>query len=220
VTDRWELERAVLASDLPAPSRHLMLTLATWADMSTATIPTKFTPSLTVLTNTTGLDRATVRRHLNRLERDGWVVRRRPAPEKARAEHARTTYRLTIPDKQAARGTEPLARGTEPPELGAESRKARGTVPLITNPYQDNHARTRARRDLTPATAAAEMKKILGQPITEQDAETAIRDFLQNANGAIPNKLRDFCKAVRDHPERYRPTPIPPRYKRRPEGAA
>ena len=46
---RWEVERAVLASDLPPPAWHLMLTIAVYVDWKTATTPREHTPSLTVL---------------------------------------------------------------------------------------------------------------------------------------------------------------------------
>lgn len=152
---RFEYERSVRGSDLPPLSRLLALTLATWADVKTGAIPARLTPSLSTLEKATGMDRSTVRRHLNKLEVNEWVGRDRPDPVAARTQKARTRYRLTIPkgiqvpasdpnelgaEDTEARGAQPLAdaklgahspqaRGTQPPELGAENPIARGTQP-------------------------------------------------------------------------------------------
>ena len=156
---RFEYERAIRGSELPPLSRLLTLTLATWADVKTGIIPARLTPSLSMLESATGMDRSTVRRHLNKLEADGWVGRNRPAVADARSKKARTQYTITIPmgvtvpesdgyglgaEDAEARGTEPLvepglgaqrpmARGIEPLELGAENPMARGTVPLSSS---------------------------------------------------------------------------------------
>ena len=95
---RFTYERAIRRSGLPAPARHLALTIATWAAVDTAEIPERFQPSLTTLEEATGLSRATVKRHLSVLEAAGWLGRDRPDVIKARTEHARTGYRLRIPD--------------------------------------------------------------------------------------------------------------------------
>lgn len=94
---RWEVTKAVRASDLPAASRLIMLTLADVAEVGTAEIPARFTPSLTVLARETGLGRSTVKAHLASLDGAGWLVRTRPD---ARAQWfgERTRYRLALPD--------------------------------------------------------------------------------------------------------------------------
>ena len=94
---RFEYERAIRASELKPPSRHLALTIATWADARTGLIPDRFQPSLTTLEQSTGLSRATVRTHLTHLEKDGWLKRSRPPVAKARAEGETTKYRILIP---------------------------------------------------------------------------------------------------------------------------
>jgi DNA-binding transcriptional ArsR family regulator len=93
---RWDVTKAVRASDLPAPSRLVMLVLADVAEVGTAEIPERFTPSLTVLARETGLGKSTVAAHLAALETAGWVVRHRPY-EAAMARGERTRYRLTVP---------------------------------------------------------------------------------------------------------------------------
>ncbi|MEU0343173.1 hypothetical protein ABZ092_30545 [Streptomyces bobili] len=112
---RFEYERAIRRSDLPPPSRHLALTIATWADMDSGVIPDRFQPSLGTLEAATGLVRATVRAHLDRLEDEKWLERHRPDQVKARTEHARTRYVLLIP---------PAARAGDAPDLGQEMPQA------------------------------------------------------------------------------------------------
>ncbi|GAA2361001.1 hypothetical protein Cme02nite_38470 [Catellatospora methionotrophica] len=94
---KWEINRAVRASNLPAPSRLIMLTLSDMAEAATAEIPERHTPSLTELARQTGLGRSTVAQHLLSLEETKWVVRDRPEVAAARANGERTCYRLTVP---------------------------------------------------------------------------------------------------------------------------
>lgn len=97
---KWRVNRAVRASDLAAPARLIMLVLSDMADSRTAEIPDVHTPSLAELAAQTGLNVATVKRHLAALEETGWVLRSRPsAVEKAR--HISTHYRLTVPSDGA-----------------------------------------------------------------------------------------------------------------------
>jgi DNA-binding Lrp family transcriptional regulator len=101
VTSRWDVNRAVRKSDLPAPSRLIMLVLADVAEVGTCEIPEKHTPSLRVIADETGLNKATVVRHLDSLDDAGWIVRTKPTLEAARLYGERTKYRLTIPDHVA-----------------------------------------------------------------------------------------------------------------------
>jgi len=113
VVTRWQITKAVRLSNLAATARLIMLVLADVADVGTAEIPSRRTPSLSVLAGETGLDRSTVKRHLKELEESGWVVRLRPD---ARAQHEgeRTRYRLTLPSDVAA------------PEVGAQGAPGAG----------------------------------------------------------------------------------------------
>ncbi|WP_194522387.1 helix-turn-helix domain-containing protein [Cellulosimicrobium sp. JZ28] len=96
MTQRFEWERALLASDLPGPARLVGLVLATMTDADLS-IPDRFSPSLTTLAARCGQSRSTTANYLNRLEAAGWVNRARPTVEAARTEHARTGYRLRLP---------------------------------------------------------------------------------------------------------------------------
>jgi hypothetical protein len=132
VVDRWAVERAVRQSTLDPPGRHLLLTLLTWADNDTASIPARFTPSLTTLERSTGLARSTVAAWLNRLEALGWVVRTRPTAAAARGRKARTAYALAVPTGLsgglADSATEPRA-GPSPGPAVSDSDGSAGPLP-------------------------------------------------------------------------------------------
>ena len=108
MVERWAVERAVRDANcrLSPSGRHLILTLLTWTDTSTAAIPPQFSPSLTELERATGMARSTIASWLNQLETLGWVTRFRPRVDEARRYKARTTYGLRVPP-QAVVGTTP-----------------------------------------------------------------------------------------------------------------
>lgn len=124
MTTRWEVERAVFASDLPPQERLTALTLLAMTDQHNAVIPAEYTPSLTRIQSMTGQSPATVKRVLNALEAAGWVVRNRPDVAKARADKDRTRYALKIPK---TRLTQSLARPTESLELGSHRAQSLGS---------------------------------------------------------------------------------------------
>ncbi|HEY9473123.1 MAG TPA: hypothetical protein VIS06_04640, partial [Mycobacteriales bacterium] len=117
---RWEVEKAVLASDLDAPSRLIMLTLLALSDSDTAIVPEQWGPSLSVLTQKTNLSRATVAAKLNGLESAGWVVRSRPSAVEAWSKKARTQYALHKPTSPGGGLVQEVDQSTSPgdgPEL-------------------------------------------------------------------------------------------------------
>lgn len=97
MSSRWEVTKAVRASDLSAPARLIMLVLADVAEVGTAEIPEKYTPSLSVLERETGLSRSTIKRQLSALEAAGWLIRTYPDPAAMRRGE-RVRYRLEVPD--------------------------------------------------------------------------------------------------------------------------
>jgi len=103
---RLAFERAIRRSGLPAPARHVALTIATWADVGTGLIPERFQPSLSTIAEATGMGSTTVKKHLTVLEAAGWLLRERPEISRARAEHARTQYALVVPSHAQGHGPE------------------------------------------------------------------------------------------------------------------
>lgn len=116
---RFEYERAVRSSELAPLSRLLALTVATWADVRTGIIPERLQPSLSTLEGATGLARASVRTHLDKLEDGGWLGRKRPSVAAARAVKARTKYRLLIPKGVVVPESDGIELGQELPSSRA-----------------------------------------------------------------------------------------------------
>jgi hypothetical protein len=184
---RFEYERAVRASGLPPMSRLMALTLATWADLKTGVIPPHLMPSLSKLEEATGMSRGSVRTHLDKLEADGWLLRKRPSVAAARSEKARTQYTLripkgaTVPDsdryeveqEQASSGVAPT------PELGQELPQARaGATPELG-------------QELTTARAGAALSSSFSslptppplQPVPQQDPASTQTDDAAGTDG-------------------------------------
>lgn len=93
---RWEVEKAVVKSNVDAPGRHIVLTLLVSSENDTAVIQPSRAPSLSRIAAATGLGRTTVAEHLGKLERAGWVVRYRPTVEQARVDKVCTSYALRV----------------------------------------------------------------------------------------------------------------------------
>jgi len=207
---RWEFERAVLASDLAPPARHILLALAVIANWPGGVVPLKFSPSLTKLGEMTGLSRRAVMNHLNALEKkpgqDGWVVRSRPDVNKARSDKERTGYQLCIPSRARraleTRAPDAPARESDALELGQEVpwARARGAH------YQD-HSNTSFQAaapgpDLivieatgaTPEEAAAIVRRIRN----ERDPRNIV-GFLRRmaTDGDLAQHLTEHRAAVR-----------------------
>lgn len=115
---RLEYERAIRRSDLPPPSRHLALTIATWADMDTGVIPEQYQPSMNTLLAATGMSKGSMLNHLGRLETEGWITCDRPSEHDARTRHIRNSYGLAIPGGLGQELTQP--RSGADPALGQE----------------------------------------------------------------------------------------------------
>jgi len=94
---RSDFDTAVRRSDLPPPSRLVLMVLASLADWPGGVIPARFTPSLSTLADATGLSRSTVAEHLNGVEQRTWVDRKRPTVAAARGQKERTQYVLAVP---------------------------------------------------------------------------------------------------------------------------
>lgn len=122
---RFDIERAVLESALPAGCRHVAHVLCIRIDAKSNMILSIYQPSISDLTRDTGLSRRSITRHLNRLEADGWIIRKRPTRHDALTKHKRTHYVIHIPPE--ARDTETPARDIVPEARDTEP-KARVTV--------------------------------------------------------------------------------------------
>jgi hypothetical protein len=94
VVDRWDVERAVLYSQIPPLARLIVLALAIKSDNKTAVVPAEHTPSLTTLSAMTGISRGSLAEWLTALEAAGWVSRSKPVKRGSKTE--RTSYALGL----------------------------------------------------------------------------------------------------------------------------
>ena len=215
---RFDIERAVLKSDLPAGWRHLMHVLCIRLDAQAGVILSAYQPSLSDLARDTALHRRTVMRYLTGLEGRGWITRRRPPIELARRLHRRTSYGLQVPEgyPQARDGMPPglganghLARDTAPPGLGAAPAGARGTAP----------------HGSSESSGSSDLDAIINA-IKERDGVTVDRNWAARVREQILG-ARDvrhpaayMRRAIRDAPPgTYSPAPQPPPF-RAPQRAA
>jgi hypothetical protein len=213
VTQTVAIQRAVLASDLPAPARLVMLTLLVRADYKSGTVPAEHTPSLTELATLTDLGRSTVARVLGILEAAGWVDRDRPDIAAARSEGAKTGYRLKIGGSPAA-GLVPERDHEGSPAAGpavvpqrdrgspAAGRLIRKTPTGSTEPLPNHGQPARARGTRIPANFTVTPEMVAwhqeNTPGVDGRRETAkFIDHWQAASGANAVK-RDWVAAWRN----------------------
>lgn len=96
MVSRFDVERAVLASDLAPLSRYVLMVLATWAHAETGRIPFAHRKSISEICEASGLARSTVCKCLDDLAEKGWLHRNPPTRAAARG-GAKTGYALAIP---------------------------------------------------------------------------------------------------------------------------
>ncbi|WP_406324428.1 hypothetical protein [Streptomyces niveus] len=161
---RFEYERAIRHSELPPLSRLLALTVATWADARTGVIPARLMPSLTTLEDATGMARASVRTHLDKLEAGAWLLRDRPSVAAARSEKARTHYKIRIPKGAAVSDSDGI-------ELGQDTTNARAGAALDVDELG---------QELPQAGAGAALA--LGQEMTTTRAGAALKSSFSSSS--------------------------------------
>lgn len=209
MTTRWEVERAVLTSDLTPPERLTALTLLTLADQGTAVIPAEYTPSLTRIQSMTGQGATTVKRVLNALESSGWVVRKRPNPADARATKERTRYALKVPKTRPTQGlvagsTQGLARPTEGLELGPQRapglgpQRATSHTPFHTDQNQQALPTSPEERVREATGASAEEAAAIVKRIREERNPRSLDGFIQRLarDGDLARYLGDVRAAA------------------------
>jgi DNA-binding transcriptional MocR family regulator len=216
---KWEVQAAVLNSELSSTGRLLMHTLLTRANAETAVIAAEHSPSLSELARESGMDKRTVTRTMPTLEVEGWVRRKVPTLKESR-KGARTRYALLVglgahnPHPGAG---DPQAGGTEPPGVGAHNPQPRGTQPLNRDPSPSSPSihpraeRQQAEIDLVITV----LKERTGRDITPEHAHLVIGQIADNRQN-IRNRL-GWIKSILlkdDSPERFLPTPAPPAYVR------
>lgn len=104
MTSKWNVNRAVRASDLPPTARLIMLTLSDRARSEDSVISDEHTPSQGEIAADTGLSERTVRDTVKWLEREGWLDLDRPSLAEM-VRHKKIRYRLAVPAGRKASPT-------------------------------------------------------------------------------------------------------------------
>jgi hypothetical protein len=202
---KWRVNRAVKRSTLPPPSRLLMFVLSDRADARTAVIPDGHLPSQSELADETGLGIATVKRHLEGLTADGWIVREVPT-EQGRARGERTRYRLAT-------------GGSTPPPSTAQSDTSSTAHSDTSSTYQSDTAST-AQTELSSERAEL---ALIPELVSERSLSTAQTDTSSYLNDrydqddqvlAANAASTDSSDALFDAP----PTKAKPKRSRKPRG--
>lgn len=97
---KWEVNDAIQASHMAPNARLVMFVLISAADIETAEIPERFTPSLDDIVRRTGLSKSAVAEWLTVLEESGWIKRDRPTTAESLGAGRRTRYQLAIGDME------------------------------------------------------------------------------------------------------------------------
>jgi|ERR1035441_590012 hypothetical protein len=214
---RYELERAVEHAALPGPAKGILFVLCARISARDGSIPDRYQPSLSMLAAHSGYSRSTVMRHLNGLERDGWVARDRPEKPLSRAEHLTTAYTMSVPEgyPQArvtrhrglgSRGA--MARVTADQELGSPAATELGSPAApIQKRRQKNVLQPRDDDDDSQSElvdiARRELAALTGREVPYSTAAEAVRLVLDGR--AVASPAAYLRRALRDQPRRYLP---------------
>jgi len=195
---RWEVTKAVRNSNLPAPCRLIMLTLADSAETGTAEIPPQHTPSLKVLAQETGLGESTVKRRLNELEAAGWVIRSRPTIDDARLRGERTRYQLAIPAAVGpAQGPDGAHEGLERAQPWAQTEPSPGPT---VGPNKEESDQSQIKSDPSLPRTSADKKRGTRIPddftVTPEMAAWAREHVPQLAGKGETEKFIDYWRAA------------------------
>jgi hypothetical protein len=215
--DRWDVERAVKASALPAIARHILLDLCTYMDAATLVIPYRWSPSLTGLTDDTAWSRRTVVRYLDDLEAAGWLARLRPTVHDARVHHRRTAYTVMIPDGLGTGSAQ--ARGAPDPGLGTGSAQARGaTNPGLGAQGQGASGGERLIQTAPDQPDQPDLQDLVIRLLHKETGVTVDAEWAAETVGTIlsrpgiSNPRAYLIRTITVDPLRWLPTPQPPPY--------
>lgn len=223
IPDRYDVERAVEASDLPTCSRDILFALARRMDQGSILIPGRFNPSLYRMSEVSGWSKRHIQRHLNKLEKAQLIARRR-------RKGTRTQYAINYP---ALLGTR---RPEKAPETGDTESPPIGTAGPDSGDTGSRQLGTRGRRT-GDTTAPGQISQY--SPAPDPDPEiTMIRRLVEARTGKQisaewAGATRDTILAAADapampgpprsayirkviirekQPGRWLPTPTPPQY--------
>ena len=217
---RFAYERAIRRSGLPARARHIALTLATWADVTTCVIPDRYMPSLATLSEATGMGKSTIARYLPVLEDEGWIARRQRTGAD-RANHEITHYTLLIP--ASAQAEEPEEEVVPERDKGLSQSGTRvvperdkGCPGAGHKSPSSSRSTSRSPRTATDAVIS-ELAAATGRQIDDEWADRVAKQILESARGDVASPVAYVTKAIRTAADdgtvnRFLPTPGPTRF--------
>jgi hypothetical protein len=208
---RFEVERSVLASELPGPCKCVMLVLAVWTDNATAAIPPSSRKSLNEIAQAAGYDKSTVTRCLGLLEDSGWIKRRKPTMAEMKT-GGKTGYRLLIaPVKPtltlvAPRTTPPRPSRTVHQGVSSQNAGGRCTTQQGVGAPRTRRSITKSITKNTYAESFGEFWKIYPRQVGKRTAATA---FDRACKRASYEEVMLGAKRLRDDPNLPAPKFIP-----------
>lgn len=227
--NRFEIERAVQRSGLPAPAIAVMMALCTRINRRSGVIEPQHSPSLSGLARMTGFHVATICRHLRRLETDGWLTRDRLDPSQAGRLHRHTLYDLQVPDLFFCPAPSRTARRGPVADDKTASRTARREPVADRNAPsrspQDKHLRTEVEDNSTTEIVIAdddfaqlaeivqaELLALTGRHLDAPAATEAARQILTGRT--VRDRAAYLRRAIRSDPQRFTPrSALPPSVK-------
>lgn len=224
----FEWLRALRGCELTITTVGVLTMLATYADWDGRNAY----PGEERLAADTNLSVRSVRRHLETARLVGWISRDETSGHRARGRGLADRYMLTIPHGRvseavaapaAAVDTPPSSTGHQRPvdsgpapdgddaSTGHEPPQAPDATvrPPTHVPTQGPIPRARAAERAAVVDA---LTRVTGKGCTDEHADAVIRDVL--AGRTITHRAAYLRAAVERQPERYRPTPVPPRFVR------
>lgn len=203
---RFDIERALGRSGLPAPSRAIARVLCECIDKHTGTIQPHHSPSLKTLAARTGYDKSTVARHLAHLAETGWITRHPPSLPAALAQQATTTYDIHIPVHRAVAQCDTASRGPRHAPVAHGDTGCRSGRP--------NQGGDRDRSAAAPTSSSAdddalrelvksELRELTGRVVGDRQAAEAVRLVLDGRR--VRDRARYLLTALRADPNRFAP---------------
>jgi hypothetical protein len=208
--NRFDIERAVQRSGLPAAGIAIVMALCTRISADSGAIEPEYSPSLRSLARMTGYAKSTVCEHLQFLELAGWITRNRHDPAEAGRLHLTTVYELSVPCP--ATGHKPVRRPASPrPAPGrGPVRPADGAVSGGRTPTSRDRESVRDSTEIVTdddaalvLTAQRELAELTGRTISLQLAAEAVRLVLDGRQ--ISNRKQYLLRSLRDDPRRFIP---------------
>jgi DNA-binding transcriptional ArsR family regulator len=203
--DRFQIERQLRTSGLPAPARAIVRVLCERIDRDTNQIPAEWSPSYATLAADTGLSRRTIMRHVKLLAALGWIHAERGSRRHHAITHESVRYQVTVP------ASDSLSPALVPERHKASDRGAPGLVTgrarasdTAAHSHQSSAHPSSARDDdLLRDIVKDELLSLTGRRVGDGQAAEVVRLVLDGRDVRRPGPY--LRRAIRSDPGRYSP---------------